>query len=68
VYRKKSAFRRAGKLPWNRSARPSIGIPEAAVLADAGYGSDTEFRDGITQLGLVYVMGIQSSVTVWPPG
>jgi len=44
------------------------GIPDAPVLADAGYGNDTKFRDGLTQLGLVYVMGMQSSVTVWPPG
>ncbi|MBV8477213.1 MAG: IS701 family transposase [Acidobacteria bacterium] len=44
------------------------GIPKAPVLADAGYGNDTKFREGITELGLLYVVGIQSSVTVWPPG
>ena len=44
------------------------GVPRAAVLADAGYGVDTEFRDGITELGLHYVVGIQSSTTLWPPG
>ncbi|HKU26140.1 MAG TPA: IS701 family transposase [Candidatus Sulfotelmatobacter sp.] len=44
------------------------GIPRAPVLADAAYGNDTKFRDGITQLGLLYVMGVQSSVSVWPPG
>jgi SRSO17 transposase len=38
------------------------------VLADAGYGVDTEFRDGISELGLRYVVGIQSSTTLWPPG
>jgi SRSO17 transposase len=43
-------------------------IPAAPVLADAGYGNDTAFRDGISELGLLYVVGIQSSVTVWPPG
>jgi SRSO17 transposase len=26
------------------------------VLTDAGYGVDTEFRDGITALGLPYVV------------
>ncbi len=44
------------------------GVPSAVVLADAGYGVDTEFRDGITELGLRYVVGIQSSTTLWPPG
>ena len=43
-------------------------IPTAPVLADAGYGNDTGFRDGITELGLLYVVGIQSSVSVWKPG
>jgi SRSO17 transposase len=44
------------------------GVPRAVVLADAGYGVDTAFRDGITELGLRYVVGIQSSTTLWPPG
>jgi SRSO17 transposase len=43
-------------------------IPTAPVLGDAGYGNDTGFRDGISELGLLYVLGIQSSVSVWPPG
>jgi SRSO17 transposase len=44
------------------------GVPSAIVLADAGYGVDTEFRDSLTELGLRYVVGIQSSTTLWPPG
>ena len=44
------------------------GIPVGTVLADAGYGVDTDFRDGITALGLTYVVGIQSSASLWPPG
>jgi SRSO17 transposase len=44
------------------------GVPSAVVLTDAGYGVDTDFRDGITELGLRYVVGIQSSTTLWPPG
>jgi SRSO17 transposase len=44
------------------------GINAAVVLADAGYGIDTDFRDGITELGLAYVVGIQSSTSLWPPG
>ena len=44
------------------------GIPTAPVLADAAYGNDTGFRDGITELGLSYAVGIQSSVSVWKSG
>jgi len=44
------------------------GIPQAPVLGDAAYGNDTKFRDGISELDLLYVLGIQSSVSVWPPG
>ena len=44
------------------------GVPRATVLADAGYGIDTAFRDGITELGLLYAVGIQSSTSLWPPG
>ena len=43
-------------------------IPPAPVLADAGYGNDTKFREGITEAGLSYVVGIQSSLSVWKPG
>jgi SRSO17 transposase len=44
------------------------GIPVGTVLADASYGVDTDFRDGITALGLTYAVGIQSSASLWPPG
>jgi SRSO17 transposase len=44
------------------------GVAPAMVLADAGYGVDTTFRDGITDLGLAYVLGVQSSTSLWPPG
>jgi len=43
-------------------------LPPAPVLADAAYGNDTVFRDGITELGLLYAVGIQSSVSAWAPG
>jgi SRSO17 transposase len=43
-------------------------IPRGPVLADAAYGNDTKFRGGITELGLLYVLGIQSSVSVWKSG
>ena len=44
------------------------GIPEGVVLADAGYGNDTGFRQALTCMELSYVMGIQRSITVWKPG
>jgi len=46
----------------------AAGIDTAVVLADAGYGNDTDFREGITEIGLTYAVGIQSSTTLWPPG
>ncbi len=46
----------------------AAGIDAELVLADAGYGIDTDLRDGITELGLAYVVGIQSSTSLWPPG
>jgi SRSO17 transposase len=44
------------------------GIPQGAVLADAGYGVDTSFRTALTKMEVAYVVGVQSSVTVWKPG
>jgi SRSO17 transposase len=44
------------------------GVAPGVVVADAGYGNDSRFRQGITDLGLEYAVGIQSSVTVWAPG
>lgn len=44
------------------------GKPRVPVLADAGYGDATEFRDGLTDRNLLYVVGIKKDTTVWPPG
>ena len=44
------------------------GVPEGIVLADAGYGNDTQFRTRLTEWKLSYVVGIQSTVTVWKQG
>ncbi len=43
-------------------------IAPGVVLADAGYGVDGQFRAGLTKLDLPYVVGVQSSMTVWEPG
>jgi len=44
------------------------GLPGDIVAADAGYGDDTDYRDGITGLGLLYVLGIKPGTTVWAQG
>jgi SRSO17 transposase len=44
------------------------GVPTGVVLADAGYGNDTQFREQLTEWQLPYVAGIQKTVTVWKPG
>ena len=43
-------------------------VPRGVVLADAGYGNDGQFRAALTELNLRYVVGAQSSTTVWAPG
>ncbi|HXP11467.1 MAG TPA: IS701 family transposase [Acidobacteriaceae bacterium] len=43
-------------------------VPRAPVLADAAYGTETRFRETLSELGLPYVVGIMSSVSVWKPG
>jgi len=44
-----------------------IGLPRGTVLLDAGYGHDSKLRAGITELGLPYMVGIQSQTLVWAP-
>ncbi len=44
------------------------GVPMGIVMADAGYGDETAFRDGITELGMRYAVGIRPATTVWAPG
>mgnify|MGYP000916607083 CR=1 FL=1 len=43
-------------------------VPRGVVLADAGYGNDGPFRTVLTELDLRYVVGVQSSISVWAPG
>ena len=42
-------------------------VPRGVVLADAAYGNDHDFREGLESLALSYAVGIQSSTTLWPP-
>src|SRR3954466_11809295 len=46
----------------------AAGVPRGVVVTDAGYGNDTDFRDGVTAQGLPYVAGIQGTTSLWPPG
>jgi len=46
----------------------AAGLPRGAVVADAGYGAEANFRLRITELGLRYVAGVKSTTTVWAPG
>ena len=43
-------------------------VARGVVLADAGYGIHGQFRADLTALKLQYVVGVQSSMTVWTPG
>lgn len=47
-------------LGWGLSKRP--------VLADAGYGEIPDYRTGLTERGLPYVVGIPGNHLVWKPG
>jgi SRSO17 transposase len=42
-------------------------VPRGVILADAAYGDDSDFREGLEALDLSYAVGIQSSTTHWPP-
>ena len=43
-------------------------VPLGVVLTDAGYGDETAFRDGVTEMGMLYAVGIRPATTVWAPG
>lgn len=44
------------------------GVERGVVLADAAYGTNSEWRAGVDALDLHYAVGVVSSVIVWPPG
>jgi SRSO17 transposase len=43
-------------------------LPRAPVVADAGYGDVTAFREGLMHRGFSYVVGIKADTSVWLPG
>ena len=44
------------------------GLPSRLVIADAGYGDSTEFRDGLDERHCPYLVGISANHCCWPPG
>lgn len=40
-------------------------IPKGVVLADAAYGTDTDWREHLSQRGLLYMVGVRDNTTVW---
>src|SRR5438094_5758982 len=44
------------------------GVPMAPVLADAGYGVVTAWRDQLTLQEIPYVVGVTGETSVWLPG
>lgn len=43
------------------------GLPPAPVVADAGYGVITRFRDRLTAMRIPYLVGVTGETTVWRP-
>lgn len=46
----------------------ACGVRKHVVLADSAYGDCREFRAGLVERGLHYVVGVSSETVVWPPG
>jgi SRSO17 transposase len=46
----------------------AAGVRRHPLLADAGYGEATEFRGGLEERGLHYVVGVSGVPTIWRPG
>jgi SRSO17 transposase len=44
------------------------GVRQMPVLADAGYGDVTEFREALTRRGLPYLAQVAGSLKFWLPG
>jgi SRSO17 transposase len=77
-----AARRRQGKVPEQvafatkpalalellQSLRHSAAALPDLVVADAGYGVNTSFRDGLTAQGFRYVVGITGAVKLWSEG
>ena len=40
-------------------------MPRGVIVADTGYGNTTEFRTGVAERKLLFMVGIQNTTTVW---
>jgi SRSO17 transposase len=49
-------------------AAVEAGVPLGVVLADAGFGNGSDFRDELTGMGLEYAVGVLATTSVWPEG
>jgi len=49
-------------------AAKAAGVPIGVVLADAGYGNETAWREALGEMELEYCVGVQSVTTVWAAG
>jgi len=49
-------------------AAKAAGVPIGIVLADAGYGNETAWREVLGEMELEYCVGVQSVTTVWAAG
>lgn len=49
-------------------AAKTAGVPVGIVLADTAYGNECAFREALEAMELAYVVGIESSTSVWPSG
>ena len=49
-------------------AAKTAGVAVGIVLADAGYGNETQWREALSAMDLEYCVGVQSVTTVWAAG
>lgn len=62
-------FRRKWEIALEQlDAALAAGVRRHIMLADAGYGDATEFRTGIEERGLSYVVAVSGVPTIWRPG
>ena len=47
-------------------ARAGWELPDLPVVADAGYGDATGFREGLTERGLAYAVAVKATTTAYP--
>jgi SRSO17 transposase len=46
----------------------ATGVKRRVVVADAGYGDCIDFRDGLAERGLHFLVGVTGTAVGWPPG